>query len=95
MRSPDAEHLVLGGRLKRRARAADVHAFLQFDSVALGNFVRARNQLAVVGLAHIGEARAQFVVVVAAQRILGEVVDLRLNWPVIKRRQSICAFSFR
>ena len=71
----DAVHAVLGRCLERWTLHANIHTMHQPDALFGCNLVGQGNQLRVVGLVHVGEARSGGEVL-AAKRMLGEQVDV-------------------
>ena len=70
------QEAILGPRLQVRPRHGDEHALVGDDVLAAGDFEGPLDQLLVVGLAHVGEARAEAVVVDADQRVVAQQVDV-------------------
>ena len=71
-----AEIYILRRSLKGRALRAYIHTFHHADVVLLGYFLGAFDQRMGVHLMHIRETRTPLFFVVAAQRMLGEHVDV-------------------
>lgn len=68
-------HPILGRRLEGRTLHAHVDTMLQGDALFLGDAVGKSDQLMVVSLVHIGEARTRREVL-TTQRMFGEEVDM-------------------
>lgn len=71
-----AEVLVFGRGLEGGAGSAYIYTMHQTNAKAFGYFVSLADEFVVVSFCHCGEARSQFFVVFATQRVFGEEVDL-------------------
>ncbi len=72
----DAEVLILGGSLERRACGADIYAVHDAYVFLQGYLVCLLDKLVAVSLCHGRETRSEFLEVPASQRVLREEVDL-------------------
>ena len=74
-----AQEAILGARLQVRPRHRDEDALVAGDLLLQGQALGQGDQLAIVGPAHVGEARTEAVVVPADERVVAEEVDVVLD----------------
>ena len=72
----DVEGVVFGGGFVARTGNADIDAVLQFDIVLFGHLLCQFHHAVRVGLAHVGEAGTELVVVGTKQGVVGHEVDM-------------------
>ena len=72
----DMEGVVFGGGLVAGAGDADIDAVLEFDILFGSDFLSQFHDAARVGLAHVGEAGTELVVVGTEQGVVGHEVDM-------------------
>ena len=72
----NVEGVVFGGCLVAGTGNADIDAVLQFDIVLFGHLLGQFHHAVRVGLAHVGEAGTELVVVGAEEGVVGHEVDM-------------------